>query len=881
MIRIERMAVLRRVPVAPILASVLACVQGADAKEKAEAVEPDYTRGEQPSQPDSPWALGATGAFGHIWHGDQRMIQIESVAPGSPAEGHLKPCDVILGVISPEGSPAPRIRVDAKCRRCGAPGKTGHCGHFTWEARKALSAAITEAEKDGGKLVLNVWRPETESVTEPPKSKKDRPTTKRVLKQPLSAEIVPVSLTLPKKGAFSATSPWTCEKTEALIADQAQAIVKGGLKGGIPDDLNALGLLATGDAKYLPVVRDYVRKKAKDSEALDVMGDKGIGCWHGGYQNILMTEYYLLTHDEAVLPGIKALSEYLAYGQSGVGTWSHGIADVKRYGLYGPSAAYGAMNAASLPIAISLALAQKCGVRTTPVNEAVKRSSAFYRYYVDKGTIPYGEHPPAFNYDGNGKNSMAAVFFDLLGDQEATRYFARMTLASSHDREPGHTGHYFAWQWGALGASRGGPAAAQAFASNTRWFTELERRADGRSVYQYQLRGDPHKYGGWETTGQRLLQHCLPRRVLYITGRVDSCLAPLTEAEIQETLDADAFDPTGLSVQELLAALGHWSLLVRESAARELGQREADLVEPLVAMLDHPNRYARYGACTALQYCGRNSDKAVAALVGKIESDPDGTLRFFAVNALQMKKSVGKNGLGDAVRNATPALLRIAAVYDPEQDPLRMISGQIAAMLFYAGNVNDYRGYYPDGKGTEGLDRKLLIPAMKAWLANPNGGTRSLASSVFDELKEDDLKPLWPDIYLAAKYPAPAGAMFGNGVRANGALLLAQNRFEEGLPLGLEYLYQDGWGKFARVPAAFHALAEYGSAMKPYLEEMRTREYEPYVKSREPKEVKACESAWRKLMNNINKVVELRSIKPFLEAAGIREPEKVFPPKKE
>jgi hypothetical protein len=883
MTRIEGTGLLRRMPAAFALAGVLACAQIAGAGEKPQAVEPDYTRGEQPTQPDSPWALGSTGAFGHIWHGDQRMIQIESIAKGSPAEGQLKPCDVILGVISPGVSPDPRIRVDATCRRpgCGASGKTGQCGHFTWEARKALSAAMTEAEKVGGKLVLNVWRPETESVTEPPKSKKAKPTTKQVLKQPLSAKIVQVTLTLPKKGTFSASSPWTCEKTEALIADAAQAVVKEGLKGGIPDDLNALGLLSTGDEKYLPVVCDYVRKKAKDSMGLDVMGDQGIGSWQGGYQNILLTEYYLLTKDKTVLPGIYALSRYLAYGQSGVGTWSHGMADVRQYGLYGPSAAYGAMNAASLPIVISLVLAQKCGVTTTPVKDAVNRSRAFYRYYVDKGTIPYGEHPPAEKYDGNGKNSMAAVFFDLLGDKEATRYFSRTTLASSYDREPGHTGHFFAWQWGAPGASRGGPDAAQAFALNTRWFTELERRADGSSVYQYQLRGDHHKYSGWETTGQRLLQHCLPRKVLYLTGKVDSCIAPFTEAEIKETLDADAFDPKGLPVKDLLAALGSWSLLVRESAAQELGQREEDVVEPLMAMLDSSNRYARYGASTALQFCGRNSDKAVAALVNKIENDKDMTLRFFAVNALQQSKSGGKNGLGSAVKNATPALLKIAAVYDPEQDPLRMVSGQIAAMLFYSGNVNDYRGYYADGKGTESLDRKLLIPAMKAWLANPNGGTRSLASSVFNKLKEDDLKQLWPDIYIATKYPSPAGAMFGNGVRANGALLLAQNRFEEGLPLGLDYLYQNGWGKFARVPAAFNALAEYGSAMKPYLEEMRTREYEPYVKSREPKEVSSCKSAWQKLMDNINKTVELRSIKPFLEASGTQLPEKVFPPEKE
>lgn len=860
-----------------------ACTPAFAAKSKAPSVEPDYTKGERLESPDA-WALGPTGAFGNLWSGDQRMIQIASIAPGSPAEGKLQECDVILGVLSPKVSSGPQVRVDETCRRpeCGASNKTGQCGHFTWEARRALSAAITEAEKANGKLVLNVWRPATQSVTKPAKSGKDKPTTKRVLKEPLSAKIVQVTLSLPAKGAFSATSPWKCAKTEALIADAAGAIVKKGLKGGIDDDVDALGLLSTGDAKYLPLLRDYVRAQAKACEGLDIMGDKGIQSWHAGYRNILLTEYYLLTKDEAVLPGIKALSTYLAYGQSGVGTWSHGMADVKQNGLYGPSAVYGAMNAASLPCVISLVLAQKCGVTTKPVNDAVNRSRAFYRYYVNKGTVPYGEHGPGPRHDDNGKSSMAAVFFDLLGDKEATLHFTRLTLASYNRREVGHTGTWFAWHWGALAASRGGPAAAQSYVRNIQWFTELERRADGSSVYQYQLKGDAHKYSGWSTTGQRLLQHCLPRQVLYMTGKVPSCLPPLTDAEVKEAVDAATFNPKGLSVKELLAALGSWSRPVRQAAADELGHREDDVVAPLIAMLDSPNRYARYGACAALRTCGRKSDKAVAALVAKIENDKDMTLRFFAVNALSLprtgKGSALPNALGGAAKRAAPALLKISAAYDPEQDPMRMLSGSISDMFFYGGNVQDFVGFFPDGKGTENLDRTLLIPAMKAWLVNPNGGSRSAASAVFQKLSEKDLEPLWAEIYCATKYQAPANAMFAGGVRNNGLLVMAQNRFEEGIPMALKYLYQDGWGKFGRVPAAFLALANYGSAMKPHLEEMRTKEYEPYVKGRDRREVEYCQAAWQKLVDNIDKKVELRSIKPYLDASGTKEPEKVFPP---
>lgn len=45
-----------------------------------------------------------------------------------------------------------------------------------------------------------------------------------------------------------------------------------------------------------------------------------------------------------------------------------------------------------------------------------------------KGSIPYGDHPPCWDlHDNNGKNSMAGVAFDLLGDREGTRFFARMS----------------------------------------------------------------------------------------------------------------------------------------------------------------------------------------------------------------------------------------------------------------------------------------------------------------------------------------------------------------------------------------------------------------------------------------------------------------------
>lgn len=818
---------------------LLLCAQPAWGRgAKAPPVEPDYTQGGEPVRTDCPWNLGPTGAFANIWGTggheptrDARMIQVHSVATGTPADGVLQTGDVILGVISPyaDGSRKPGAR-------------------FTWDCRHALAEAITEAEKEKnrGQLVLNIWR---------------------------KGQTLPATLNLPVMGTFSDTAPYECEKTKALIDAAAQAIVEKGLvnekgspNGSIWASTDALGLLATGEAKYMPVLREYARAIAAESEEYDIYGDKGIGTWAAGYRNLFLTEYYLATKDEAVLPGIKALSTYMALGQSGVGTWSHGMAAVKENGLYGPPCAYGAMNSASVPCAISLMLAQMSGIQEEAIDKAVVRSLNFYRWYTDKGTVPYGDHPPSLCHDNNGKTAMTAVLFDIAGEKKPAEFFTRATLASYRGKEVGHTGNFFSWVWGALGAARGGPEAAQSFVQNTRWFTELERRHDGGYVYQFQIPGDTHKYKGWSITGVRLMQYCLPRKAIYLTGKGGSCFPAITGKDLKTTVAAATYDPSNLSVKQLLADLGSWSPVVRNQAAVELGKRDEDVVKELIAMLDSPDRYTRYGACRGLNYAGRGSAEAVGALVDKVEKDEDLTMRYFAVTSLAKRGGRNRgNGLGAAVVEATNALLKQAATDEPEQDPMHKLHNEIAGILFYSGNVKDYQGYFPGGRGAETLDRDLLIPAVKSLLTNPNGAARSTVSTLYNHLSDEDLEQLYGDIYRAAKNKAPSGVMFSGGVRANGTIVLAQKKFKEGLPLALDYLYLEGWGKFGRVPAAFEALSNYGSAVKPYLDEMRQREYERYVTGRKPSEVKRCQAAWQKINENINRDVILKSIAPYLK----------------
>jgi len=320
---------------------------------------PDYTRGDKVASKVT-WALGPTGAYGSIWAhrfdtSGAKQIYVTGVDPDSPAAGKLQKDDVIVGVIAPHPGKG--------------DGKTAG-PRFTYDARKELAASITEAERaeHDGKLVLNVWR---EGATRE------------------------VALQLRTMGTFSATAPARCEKTQRIIEQACDYLEAHGLKRGIAGQIDALGLLATGEKKYLPMVEQFVREYAPPDVTLDF--SEGKKAWHWGYTNLLLTEYYLATGDRSVLPAIREYTTKIAMGQSVAGTWGHGMAppvqdgEGFRHGILG---GYGALNQAGLACAISLVLGRECGVESPVVDRAIDKAAAFFRFYVDKGAVPYGDHAP-------------------------------------------------------------------------------------------------------------------------------------------------------------------------------------------------------------------------------------------------------------------------------------------------------------------------------------------------------------------------------------------------------------------------------------------------------------------------------------------------------
>ncbi|HEX5790096.1 MAG TPA: DUF6288 domain-containing protein, partial [Luteolibacter sp.] len=709
------------------------------------------------------WNLGPTGARGWVygWAGntsEARQILVTAVAAGTPADGVLQAGDVILGV----------------------GGKA-----FDGDARIQFGKAITAAEekKNGGALKLTRWRAgQSESV------------------------VVPLKV----MGCYSATAPYDCAKSKAIFEQGCAAIAKRGLKGvSIPNNLNAMALLASGKAEYQPLLAAY----AKEAAALQ---SGGMQSWIYGHTTLFLAEYVAATHDPEATAGLQRLASEVARGQSAVGTWGHSFALPS-----GNCKGYGCMNLPGLGLLLGMQVAREAGLKDPAVDQAITKSAAFLRWYVDKGAIPYGDHQPWPGHEDNGKCSAAAILFDLLGDKEATTYYAKMSIAAYAERERGHTGNFYNMLWALPGVSRGGPLATSAYLQETSWYYDLARGADGSFGYQGSPAGEEEhgKYKSWDCTGAYLLSYALQNKSLLVTGKKPCSIAAFdaktTAAVIAAGRDYSSATKNvcydGHSAEQLLAELTSWSPAVRKRAAHALGKREGDVLPKLLTMLAGPDRHTRYGACEAIGCLGARGERAAPQLQALLTNE-DPWLQSLACASLSQ--------LGpEARRSSIEPLLRLMVSGNPA-DPRGMVQRAASAALFapYPGSGGP-KGILADG--LDGVDRKLLYPAMRAAMQNQDGVARASVAAIYGKLNEADLKALMPSMLPAVEKLAPSNEMFADGIRLSSLELMAKLHIREGLPLCLSVIEADRWGSGKRLPGCLKSLALYGSHAQAYLPQLQ------------------------------------------------------------
>jgi len=725
---------------------------------------PDFTKGDSiPDNAKKDWNLGPTGARGWMYFENMgtfkaRQIAITKVAGGSPADGILEEGDVILGVFNEPFSHDPRLE---------------------------LGRAITRAEATDGELPLTVWR---------------------------DGQTGQLTLNLPVLGSYSPTAPYDCPKSALILERGSEALAERMQEDGYPRSvnaitrsLNAMGLLASGNREFLPLIK-------REAEWAADFETQQFETWWYGYVITMLAEYIIATGDETKLPALRRMAVKASEGQSIVGTWSHGYAAPD-----GRAAAYGMLNSPGVVLTIGLVLAREAGVDDDVVEEAIKRSDRMLRFYIGKGGVPYGDHDPQLaTHNTNGKNGMAAVLYDLLEDKEGTEFFSRMSTAShGNERDLGHTGNFFNITWAMPSIARSGPHATGAWmAEYGDWYFDLARRWDGTFPHQGPPQARNDRYGDWDATGAYLIAYGMPLKTTRITGR-NSIAEPLDVETAQQIINAgrgwtnsdknSAYD--ALSEEDLFGLLGSWSPVVRERAAMAIARRDGDPpVSTLVRMLDSESLYARHGACQALAQLKGKAASAVPALQKTLEAD-DLWLRVKAAEAL--------SEIGGPAMAALPQMLKMVIAGPSEEDPRGMEQRYVATALF-TGMLR--RGSLDD------VDQDLLREAIAAGLRNEDGHTRGSIGRIFSRLSYEQIEPLLPAILEAVAEPAPSGVMFANVVRLQGLKILAKHRISEGLDYSLSFLDIDSWGKRQRLDGVIEAIGLYGGAAKPLLPELRQLE---------------------------------------------------------
>jgi len=614
--------------------------------------------------------------------------------------------------------------------------------------------------------------------------------------------------------------------------------------------LNMLALLASGKAEYRPLLAEYTKIMVPR------MNLTKSGCWGHAYANLFLAEYVLATGDKEMLVELKRTTMDAVEAQSFYGTWGHGGRKPN-----GNCSGYGAMNQVGLPMTLSMALAREAGVKDPALDKGIAKSADFLRWYVDKGAIPYGVHLPwTASHDDNGKCSLAAVLFDVLGDRETVSFYSRMATAAYDEREQGHCGNWFNMMWALPGVSRCGPLATGAYLKEQSWYYDLARNWKGGFEYQKIIESDENNnYTQWDLTGTYLLSFGLPRKSLFITGKKLCFVPTLKSREVASVIAAgrDSRPVNGRNgygerkTEELLAGLASWSPVVRKRSAQALAARKEEVLPALLKMISGADRYGRYGAIEALACLGPRADAAGPQLRALLK-DKDPWIQSLASQAIRY--------LGPEERKASVNDLLILAASSNPADPRRTVhlSASMALFCGYPG----VGGPTVLNRSIEGVDRKLLYPAVCSLLENDDSVVRGGPGNIYSKLTGRDLAELLPAIIKAAPDQAPTNEMFADGPRLPAFDLLSQHHIREGMTMMVDALNGDRVGGDV-IPTCLDYFLRYGVHAKEVLPGWKTMDY---WCNRFPERYKA---KLETIMNSTN-APTLVSLQEFIERAAER-----------
>jgi len=750
------------------------------------AAVPDLTAGEAPPNGKVWFNLGPTGVQAWVYRGpegkgkrydptvetsESRQILVQTIAAGSPADGVLKVGDVILGANGTGAEPVA----------------------FTSDARLAFGQAIGDAEaRNPGLLKMSVWR---------------------------AGKTMVLAMTLRTMGAYSATAPYNCPKSAKILEeglDYIMANEDAGYAG-----LSTLALLAGNDPKNpknaarQKKAQDYAYAQCLAQNLIDYIKLGNVEtpvkiAWDRGLRLIVLSEYYLKTKDPKVLPSIEAVALSIAHGQGSNGAVGHRFEISIREGVYNDPFTIGyTMNASTLPTALGLVLARKCGINLPELDPAIERVVTTLSATAGLGTFHYYvEGLPLANVnEDNGKSGLGALCFAMQDDRtQETRFFSKLSTGATIDRGRGHIICYPGLIWTPLGANVGGEHAAASFFSGIKAEMDLCRHWNGGFEYErHNAEGEAPSMACsymWMSTAA-LLTYAAPLRQIEITGRTFSKRPELilNNDEVAEAVLSDRYDAKTRTRAELLRDLVSEMPRLSSKAAIELAARPEEaqaLALPLIKYLEKAKPSQIMGICRALGEF--KTAEAIPALI-ELLSHKDKSIRFLAAEALAKVPS-------GSLRERLPVLLKKVAANERPIYPMdRNDPQQIANLMLCQAMIGTWGMSGAISNNIVGIDRGLLYPALRAWSTHPQAEVRTRVCRLYKLLTPEDLIALSGTLIDSASEMSLTGAaaMPGDEIIS----LFHRTGMAEGVPLAKTHILNL---RFKNIGGALNLLEKYGAA---------------------------------------------------------------------
>lgn len=650
-----------------------------------------------------------------------------------------------------------------------------------------------------------------------------------------------LDIKLAELGTYSKTAPYNCTKTDKIIAQAADALIKKGIVAS-PTRTELLALMATGEKAHLDLVAKYIHNsgmlKIDPKEVDDYLngGPNLFGkCgWTWGYNLIALGEYYLITKDKAVLPAIRIHALGLARGQDAVGCWGHTMANNSRNRALG----YGTMNQTTMSCCLALVIAQKCGINDPILDQAVERSYATIANVVGRGGFSYGSGGNnSSTFNNNGTSGAAAIIMSLKGNQKGASYFSQCSATTYDSLTSGHASSFFNPLWTPLGASLSGPEVTKQFFKKSLWYFTTER---------HWKEGFPRKGNGGFVVGQALLTYCLPRQALLITGREADPSIFVKSEDVMKVIMRSKIDYKKKSDEELLVLLNDDFIQLREKARKELNSRagymvkkkKPDTITPLIlAMIEKGKGRRKINALDYLKGCSHNAP-VHAKLLGNLVHNKEESF---------LVRVAAADALGGGAYNKDVALpyyndiLSLVLEERTEKDLFGIVDNKLAkALQAISGNSKTSP---LDEKCN--ADKKMLFKVAKQFLGHKRQNVRKIGTQMSVGITKEDFPIIAEQLMVMLNDKADDYHTYSAVLNVDGLNILADLRVKEGLDL-LEYGIFNGGGKWAfKYRTLIKALPMYGAHAKPYIPK-----YEAHKDINKPGD--RFTPAWQKAVKKIN-----------------------------